>query len=179
MNFPHVKNPPQPSDVIRAQTPSVQKPTPQGKPGFSNQEIAYKIHITKCPTADEFLELLEKGAAELTPKTVDLIRTHILSCTSPDVILSNFPTTKDLEIYKLDQEILARKMKCMVPRIDSQKPIFHALLSYTEFISEPRRRRSFRGFDRDKQNEERIHSEVTTKLNPPESKQPSSIFSKM
>lgn len=171
LSLPAKSQPSQPPAIVNA-------PSPSGKPGFSNQDISYRIYLSKCQTADDFLALLDKCKHEFTPQTVDIIRAHILACTSPEVVLTNFPTAKDIEIFLIDQDILARKSKCAVPRIDSNKPLFHYFFSYIMYISVPRSLRSLRGFDRDKQNEERIHSEVESKFKQPENKKPADIFSR-
>ncbi|WP_338099861.1 hypothetical protein [Methanolapillus africanus] len=129
----------------------------------------------ECPAADRFLELLEKSRTVFTSLTVDILKAHIDSCASQDAVMTNFPTMKDIEVFRLEQRIMSRKLKLSVPKVDAQNPLFHLLLSELEFVTIPRYLRSYKGFERDKQNEERIYNEISTRLSAPENKSGSYI----
>jgi hypothetical protein len=77
---------------------------------------------------------------------------------------------REVTLYKLGHDIASRKLKISIPRIDAQNQIFHFVLSVLEWTSDPRYLRSYQGFERNKQNEERIYTEVSQKLPAPEQK---------
>lgn|GEM_PF-4424585 len=138
------------------------------KRGYMREDYAYRQALTEFPTADEVLLLIDKNRHLMTGQTVEMLRMFVHGCASKEAVLTNFPTMADVRNYKTEHEIAARKLKICIPGIDAQNPIFPFVLSVLEWTSDPRYLRGYQGFDRNKQNEERIHSEVINKLNEPE-----------
>jgi len=147
--------------------------------GYQMESLAYKIQLVQFPTADKFLDLLDKSKAHFTGQTIDIMTAYVHACASSEPVLTNFPTMKEIELYRIEQDIAVRKLKLSVPKIDSHNPLFHLFLSLLKFVTIPRYLRGYKGFDRDKMNEERIYNEISTRLNSPEAKSGSSYIEKM
>jgi hypothetical protein len=140
------------------------------KRGFMQEHYAYKASLAEYPTADEILKIIDKNKRFMTPDTVEKLKTFVHACAAQDAVLTNFPSMKEVTLYKIGHDIAARKLKISIPRIDARNQIFHFVLSVLEWTSDPRYLRSYQGFDRNKQNEERIISDITQRLPAPESK---------
>jgi hypothetical protein len=165
-------NPPHPSQnqqVARPLPPSIPLQIPN-KRGFMQEHYAYRASLAEYPTADEILKIIDKNKHFMTSDTVEKLKTFVYACATQDAVLTNFPSMKEVVIYKIGHDIAARKLKISIPRIDAQNQIFHFVLSVLEWTADPRYLRGYQGFDRNKQNEERTFSEITQRLPAPESK---------
>lgn len=159
---------------MQTEYPSPIMPMSPQKKGFQREDFAYKQALVEFPTADEILLMIEKNKHLMTGQTVQLLKMFVHGCASKDAVLTNFPTMADVRNYKMEHEIAARKLKICIPGIDAQNPIFHFILSILDWTVDPRNLRGYQGFDRNKQNEERIfHEVVSNRVDKPEK---SSVF---
>ena len=140
------------------------------KRGFTQEGFAYKSALTEYPTADRILEMIDENKRFMTADTVNKLKTFVHGCATKDAVLTNFPTMNEVRLYKTAHDIAARKLKISIPKIDAQNQIFHFVLAVLDWTADPRYLRSYQGFERDKQNEERIHNEISSNMKEPEKK---------